>query len=56
MSAAESAQLTCAAPPSVNNDPDYLRRISFNVALVSAVTPTGLTLAQPLIAAFRQAI
>ncbi len=35
---------------SVNNDPDYIRRVSFNVALVSAVTSTGLTLAQPLLA------
>jgi hypothetical protein len=35
---------------SVNSDPDYIRRVSFNVALVSAVTATGLTLAQPLLA------
>ncbi len=35
---------------SVNSDPDYIRRVSFNVALVSAVTATSLTLAQPLIA------
>ena len=35
---------------SVNNDPDYVRRVSFNVALVSAVTSTGLTLAEPLLA------
>ena len=35
---------------SVNNDPDYVRRVSFNVALVSAVTSTGLALAQPLLA------
>jgi hypothetical protein len=35
---------------SVNDDPDYVRRVSFNVALVSAVTSTGLTLAQPLLA------
>jgi len=35
---------------SVNNDPDYVRRVSFNVALVSAITPAGLTLAQPLLA------
>jgi len=34
----------------VNNDPDYVRRVSFNAALVSAVTSTGLTLAQPLLA------
>jgi hypothetical protein len=35
---------------SVKSDPDYIRRVSFNVALVSAVTSTGLTLAQPLLA------
>ena len=35
---------------SVNNDPDYVRRVSFNVARVSAVTAGGLTLAQPLLA------
>jgi hypothetical protein len=35
---------------SVNSDPDYIRRVSFNVARVSAVTSTGLQLAQPLIA------
>jgi hypothetical protein len=35
---------------SVNNDPDYVRRVSFNVALVAAVTSTGLTLAEPLLA------
>ncbi len=35
---------------SVNSDPDYVRRVSFNVALVAAVTTTGLTLAQPLLA------
>jgi hypothetical protein len=35
---------------SVNSDPDYIRRVSFNVALVSAVSSTGLTLAQPLLA------
>jgi hypothetical protein len=35
---------------SVNNDPDYVRRVSFNVALVSAVTSSSLTLAQPLLA------
>jgi len=34
----------------VNNDPDYIRRVTFNVARVSAVTSTGLQLAQPLIA------
>lgn len=34
----------------VNNDPDYIRRVTFNVARVSQVTATGLQLAQPLIA------
>ena len=37
----------------VNNDPDYVRRVSFNVARVAAVATTGTTgleLAQPLIA------
>jgi hypothetical protein len=29
-------------------DVDYIRRITFNVALVSQVSPTGLTLAEPL--------
>lgn len=31
------------------SDVDYIRRITFNVALVSQVTATGLTLASPLI-------
>lgn len=34
----------------VNNDPDYVRRVSFNVARVSQVTTGGLQLAQPLLA------
>jgi hypothetical protein len=34
----------------VNNDLDYIRRVTFNVARVSEVTSTGLQLAQPLIA------
>ena len=37
----------------VNNDPDYVRRVSFNVARVASVvagTTPGLSLAQPLIA------
>ncbi len=37
----------------VNNDPDYIRRVSFNVARVASVATTGTTglaLAQPLIA------
>jgi hypothetical protein len=29
-------------------DVDYIRRVTFNVALVSQVTPTGLTLCEPL--------
>jgi hypothetical protein len=33
----------------VNSDPDYIRRVTFNVARVSLVTSTGLQLAQPLI-------
>ena len=35
---------------SVSSDPDYIRRVSFNVARVASVSSTGLTLAQPLIA------
>lgn len=34
----------------VNSDPDYIRRVTFNVARVSEVTSSGLQLAQPLIA------
>lgn len=34
----------------VNSDPDYIRRVTFNVARVQSVSSTGLTLAQPLIA------
>jgi len=30
------------------SDVDYIRRVTFNVALVSQVTPAGLTLAEPL--------
>jgi hypothetical protein len=30
------------------NDVDYIRRVTFNVALVSQVTPAGLVLAEPL--------
>ncbi len=48
----------CAAyvssPAAVNNDPDYIRRVSFNVArvasLVSSGSAPGLELAQPLLA------
>ena len=35
---------------SVNNDADYIRRMTFNVARVSQVSATGLELAQPLLA------
>jgi hypothetical protein len=34
----------------VNNDPDYVRRVSFNVARVASSSSAGLQLAQPLIA------
>ena len=34
----------------VNSDPDYIRRVSFNVARVASVSSAGLQLAQPLIA------
>lgn len=34
----------------VNSDPDYIRRVTFNVARVSQVTVSGLQLAQPLLA------
>ena len=34
----------------VNNDPDYIRRVSFNVARVTSSSSAGLQLAQPLIA------
>jgi hypothetical protein len=30
------------------SDVDYIRRVTFNVALVAQVSPTGLTLAEPL--------
>ncbi len=39
-----------SSPAAVNNDPNYIRRVSFNVARITAVTGTGLELAQPLIA------
>lgn len=34
----------------VNNDPNFIRRVTFNVARVSQVTSGGLQLAQPLVA------
>ena len=39
-----------SSPTAVNNDPNYIRRVSFNVARITAVTGSGLELAQPLIA------
>jgi hypothetical protein len=35
---------------SVGNDPDYIRRVSFNVGLVIQASSNGLTLARPLLA------
>jgi hypothetical protein len=43
-----AAYVTSAA--AVNSDPDYIRRVSFNVARVASSSSTGLQLAQPLIA------
>jgi hypothetical protein len=34
----------------VNSDPDYIRRVSFNVARIASSSSAGLQLAQPLIA------
>ncbi len=39
-----------ASASAVNSDPDYIRRVSFNVARVASSSSTGLQLAQPLIA------
>lgn len=39
-----------STPAAVNSDVNYIRRISFNVGRIIAVTSTGLQLAQPLIA------
>lgn len=36
-------------PASVNNDPNYVRRVTFNVARVAEITATSLILAQPLL-------
>lgn len=47
-SGVSAAYVSSAA--AVNSDPDYIRRVSFNVARVQSVSSTGLTLAQPLIA------
>jgi hypothetical protein len=43
-----AAYVTSAS--AVNSDPDYIRRVSFNVARVASSSSTGLQLAQPLIA------
>jgi hypothetical protein len=43
-----AAYVTSAS--SVNSDPDYIRRVSFNVARVASTSSTGLELAQPLLA------
>ena len=43
-----AAYVTSAA--AVNSDPDYIRRVSFNVARVASTSSTGLELAQPLLA------
>ena len=43
-----AAYVTSAS--AVNSDPDYIRRVSFNVARVTSSSSTGLQLAQPLIA------
>jgi len=42
-------------PASVNHDPDYLRRVTFNVARVIQVTATALELAEPLVGSDPQA-
>lgn len=39
-----------ASAGAVNSDPDYIRRVSFNVARVASSSSSGLQLAQPLIA------
>lgn len=39
-----------SAATAVNSDPNYVRRVSFNVGRITGVTGTGLQLAQPLIA------
>jgi hypothetical protein len=38
------------APADVNRDPDYIRRVTFNVGRVAQLTATSLLLAQPLLA------
>jgi hypothetical protein len=39
-----------SGPGAVNNDPDYVRRVSFNVARIASNLSNGLQLAQPLLA------
>ncbi|MHB8302253.1 MAG: hypothetical protein ACYDC6_05370 [Acidobacteriaceae bacterium] len=39
-----------SAASAVNSDVNYIRRVSFNVGRITAVTPAGLQLATPLIA------
>jgi hypothetical protein len=39
-----------ASAAAVNSDPDYIRRVSFNVARVASSSGNGLQLAQPLLA------
>ncbi len=38
-----------ASAAAVNQDPDYVRRVTFNVGRVAEVTPTSVVLAQPLL-------
>ncbi len=39
-----------ASPLSLGTHLDYIRRVTFNISTVAAITPSALTLAQPLIA------
>lgn len=41
-------------PAAVNRDPDYVRRVTFNVGRVAQLTATSLLLAQPLLAGVPQ--
>ncbi|HEX4065129.1 MAG TPA: hypothetical protein VHZ09_03825 [Acidobacteriaceae bacterium] len=47
-SGVSAAYVSSAA--AVNSDPDYIRRVSFNVARVASSSSSGLQLAQPLLA------
>jgi hypothetical protein len=42
-------------PANVNRDPDYIRRVTFNVGRVAELSATSLLLAQPLLAGAPQA-